>query len=211
MSASCPFGPSGQDVVRCDAVFTGTREEWLQKIIEVWRPFFARLKHGLPARIWISVGRPPSGRMTGICYPGKASDDGNPQLYVNPVISDSTRAAGVVVHQLCHVALGDRKHGNDFKRLATHAGLIGKMTETLEGPLFLQLMPAIIDRYGLYPHPALRQLHGLDKKPSQNRHLRARCLGCGYTVRVTQRWLNRAVPICPVPDCDEYASTMEVG
>ena len=52
-----------------DAIFEGGREAWLQKIIDIWRPYFLRLGHDLPTRIWISPGRPPSGRWTGARYP----------------------------------------------------------------------------------------------------------------------------------------------
>jgi hypothetical protein len=147
-----------------DAIFEGGREAWLQKIIDIWRPYFLRLGHDLATRIWISPGRPPSNRWTGACYPGAAGDDGNPHIFIHPVLSDSTRVAGVVVHQLCHVALGNRSHGPPFRRLARAMGLMGKMTETIEGPLFLAIMPATIDRIGPYPHPALRQLRRLDRK-----------------------------------------------
>ena len=66
------------------------------------------------------------------------------------MLDDSTRVAGTVVHQLCHVALGTRNHGAKFKALATAVGLVGKMTATVEGPLFLQVMQGIIDRIGPY-------------------------------------------------------------
>ena len=193
------------------AICEGNREAWLQKIVETWRPYFSRLGFELPPRIWISVGRPPNSRWTGACYPGEASDDGNPHIFVSPVISDSTRAAGVVVHQLCHVALGNRQHGPAFKKLATATGLIGKMTQSIEGPMFLQIMPGIVDRYGPYPHSALRQLRHLDRKPQGSRLLRVRCLQCGYAMRVTQRWLSAAIPTCPNTRCDSYGELMEVG
>jgi hypothetical protein len=54
--------------------------------------------------------------------------------------------AGTVGHQLCHAALGNRSHGAPFRALATATGLVGKMTQTIEGPLFLAIMPGIIDR-----------------------------------------------------------------
>jgi hypothetical protein len=123
-----------------DGVFEGTREAWLQKIVETWRPYFQRLGYRLPSRIWVSVGRPPSSRSTGVCYPPEASDDANPHIFIHPVLSDSTRVAGTVVHQLCHAALGNRWHGQHFKKLATAVGLVGRMTRTIEGPLFLQVI-----------------------------------------------------------------------
>jgi hypothetical protein len=75
-------------------------------------------------------------------------------------VSDSTRVAGTVGHQLCQAALGNRSHGARLRALATATGLVGKMTQTIEGPLFLALMPGIIDRIGPYPHAALRQIRG---------------------------------------------------
>jgi hypothetical protein len=47
--------------------------------------------------------------------------------------------------------------------LATATGLVGKMTQTVEGPMFLAIMPGIIDRIGPYPHTALRKIRGLEK------------------------------------------------
>jgi len=203
--------PSGRDPIRRVDVFRDNREAWLQHVITAWRPLFARVGHDPPARIDISVGRPPKSAWTGCYYPGAASDDGHPSIFVNPVIDDPVRVAGVVVHQLCHVAPGDRRHDLRFKWVAERVGLVGRSTATIEGPLFLQVVPGLVERYGPYPHAALRQLRGLDKKPPGSRLIRVRCLGCGYAMRVTQRWLDIAVPVCPNPRCDERGATMEVG
>jgi hypothetical protein len=200
-----------QDVMRWDAIFDGNREAWLQRVIDVWRPLFDRAGRELPTSIRVSVGRPPSGSHTGVYYPPDASDDGVASIFVHPVISDSTRAAGIVVHLLCHAALGDRKHGIMFRHLATRVGLIGPMRKTMEGPLFQQIMPFVIDRAGLYPHAALRQIKGLDKLPPGSRLIRARCLGCGYTLRAAQKWLSVGVPTCPNPRCEERGAPMEIG
>jgi hypothetical protein len=193
------------------ASYVGSREDWLQHIVDAWRPLFARLGYEVPATIHVSVGRPPRSAWTGACYPGIASDDGYPHLFVHPVLSDSTRVAGVVIHQLCHVAFGGtRTHGLQFRHLATAVGLIGKMTATMEGPHFLAVMPGIIDRYGPYPHAALRQLRGLDKT-SGTRLIRVRCPACGYLLRATQRWLKVGVPTCPNDRCPSYGEPMEIG
>jgi hypothetical protein len=199
------------DEITPDAVFEGSREAWLQKVIDAWRLVFSRQGYDLPARIWVSVGRPPSARWTGACYPGQASDDGNPHIFVHPVLSDSTRVAGVVVHQLCHVALGNRSHRPRFRRLATAVGLIAnKPTHTIEGPQFLTVMPRIIDRYGPYPHASLRQVRGLDKV-SGTRLIKITCPTCGYILRGTRRWLNTGVPACPNRRCPSFGEQMEVG
>jgi hypothetical protein len=203
------IAPVADDAVP-DAIFEGTREAWFQKIIDVWRPYFARVGFPLPARIWVSVGKPPRVSATGTCYPGAASDDGSPHIFVHPILSDPNRVAGTLVHQLCHAALGNRSHGSQFKTLATATGLVGKMTQTIEGPMFLTIMPGIIDRIGPYPHASLRQIRGLDKT-SNTRLIRINCPGCGYMLRGTQRWLRIAVPACPNPRCPNRDEQMEVG
>ena len=90
-------------------------------------------------------------------------------------------------------------------------GLVGKMTETIEGPMFFATMPAIIDRIGPYPHSALRQLRGLDRKLARTRLVRVHCAACGDLMRITQRWLMVAIPICPNPNCPSLGKPMEVG
>ena len=145
-----------------------------------------------------------------MCFPGEASDDGSPHIFVHLVLVDSTRVAGTVVHQLCHAALGNRSHGSRFRMLATATGLVGKMTQTVEGPMFLAIMPGIIDRIGPYPHTALRKIRGLEKT-SGTRLIRITCPGCGYLLRGTQRWLRTGVPTCPNPRCDNYGDVMEIG
>jgi hypothetical protein len=117
------------------------------------------------------------------------------------------------VHQLCHAALGSRSsHGLAFWRLATACGLIGPMTETIEGPLFVTvMMPAIIERIGPYPHAALRQIRGLDDPPKGSRLIGVTCPQCGYKMRVTRCWLRIATPLCPNPRCPSMGEEMEAG
>ena len=33
----------------------------------------------------------------------------------------------------------------------------------------------------------------------------------GYNLRVTNRWLTIAIPVCPNPQCDEQGEPMEIG
>ena len=41
-----------------------------------------------------------------------------------------------------------------------------------------------------------------DKKPQSTRLLKAECGECGYTVRVTKKWLEaKGAPICPCTSC----------
>jgi hypothetical protein len=196
-----------------DAFFSANREAWLGYVVNMWRPYFEHAGAPLPVRIYVSVGRPARDTSTGVCFPGEASDDGYPHIFIHPVISDSTRAAGTLVHQLCHAALGNRLHDAAFKRVATTVGLIGRMTRTVEGPFFVTLMvPAIVDRIGPYPNSSLRQLRNLEQPPrSKSRLLRVVCPQCGYRMRVAAAWLRVATPLCPNRKCPDFGHEMDVG
>jgi hypothetical protein len=200
--------PAGS--IEGDAFFSGTREAWLGYVVNAWRPYFERTEAPLPLRIYVSVGRPARGTSTGVCYPGEASDDGAPHIFIHPVIADNTRAAGVLVHQLCHAALGSRSHGHAFRRVATMVGLGGRMTKTVEGAWFVTvMMPDIVARIGPYPHAALRQLRRLEERPKRRRLIRVACPDCGYLIRVTKKWLLVAQPLCFNKDCPNFGQEME--
>jgi len=94
-------------------------------------------------------------------------------------------------------------------KLATATGLISKMTETGEGPMFEQLVLLIIDRHRLYPHPALKQSRGLDK--IGRRMSPSRCLGCRYTLRAAQKWLNVSIPTVRNRNATSKECPTEVG
>jgi hypothetical protein len=144
------------------------------------------------------------------CFPGYASDDGSPHIFVHPVIVDPYRVAGTVVHQCCHAALGSRSHGIMFRLVATKVGLVGKPTATIEGPLFHALVPKVIDKAGPYPHAALRQIRGMNP-PKKSRLVRAKCLRCGYVIRLAQKWIDLSHPLCPNKYCSNMGKEMEVG
>ena len=42
-------------LARRDEIFIATREEWLQRVVELWRPFFSRLGFELLTRVGISA------------------------------------------------------------------------------------------------------------------------------------------------------------
>jgi hypothetical protein len=89
--------------------------------------------------------------------------------------------------------------------------LVGKMTQTIEGPLFLAIVPGIhrpdwpLPTCRATPDPRARKDKG---HPSDQDHLpRMRLPG----LRGTQRWLRVAVPKCRKPRCGNYGDLMEIG
>jgi SprT-like family len=195
-------------------IFENTREAWLGRLVELFRPYFARVDYPLPQKVYVSVGFPPprSGRKAiGVCFPSVNSDDGNNHIFIHPKVDDPVKIGATVMHELCHVALDcEGGHGREFKKLATGCGLIGKMTETQAGPMFEQMMEAIIrDQIGPYPHAKLSMTE--KKRRQSSRQLLLQCLGCGYKLRGTRQWLRVWVPTCQDPDCPCYGEAFHVN
>lgn len=185
-----------------------TREDWLMRLADAVRPWFEDFDHTIPP-VRISIGFPSTGRNSkriGECWHSDASADHHSEIFIHPAMSDPMRIAGVVVHELCHAVLGpEAKHGPVFRKLATALGLEGKMTATTESDAFKHRIAPILDELGPYPGATLNALASGRKKQS-TRLIKCECPQCGYTVRTTNKWLDLAVPVCPVDE-----SEMAVG
>ncbi len=59
----------------------------------------------------------------------------------------------------------------------------------------LSLLRVGLVKVGKYPHSPL---DGSTEKKQKTNLLKAQCSECGYLVRVTQKWVDVAIPICPV-------------
>ena len=80
----------------------------------------------------------------------------------------------------------------------------------MPGDAFKARIEPVLRSVGEFPHAALN-FEGLRSgpKPQVGRLLKAQCGACGYTVRVTRRWLDvGGAPLCP---CNEEAMGVHVG
>lgn len=188
-----------------------SREQWLQALALALEPMFAQAKAKLPRHkvkahhitaegfaIRFTCGFPSNRKkFSGECWSSQASRDGHYEIFVTPKLDDALQVAGVIVHELIHAAVGtDAKHGPKFARVALALGLEGKMTATTTGAALAAQLRAITDRLGPYPHASLRELDP-DKKKQTTRLIKCECPECGYTARVTRKWLDVAPLHCP--------------
>lgn len=175
-----------------------TREEWLNFVMDEVRPVFKGISAPLPAKIRLSVGFTSNGyrgKAIGECWDSKASGDKNFEIFVKPDQDEAVRVAGILVHELVHAAVGiDHGHKLPFKRIAVQLGLEGKMTATTEGAAFKEMIAPILKRAGPLPHKRLSAYR--TKKKQGTRLLKCECEICGYTVRVTKKWLDAGAPRC---------------
>lgn len=184
------------------------REEWLMAIAAEMSPWFLELGLALP-RVRMAVGFTSRGKRSsrvGECWPPDHSADGTHEIFIAPTLDDPIRVAGTLAHELTHAAVGvDAKHGARFRRVALRIGLQGPMRATTEGPLFLERVEPILAAVGPLPHARLDWSSGPPKQST--RLLKAYCEHCGYTARITAKWLNSVgPPLCPtdgVPMIDE--------
>lgn len=176
-----------------------TREEWLSAAVEELRPVFDPI-NPLPEKIRVTCGF-PSVRSTalkkriGEHWSPKASEDQTHEILISPVLDDSVEVFAVLVHELAHAATDGDGHQGRFPATVRSLSLQGKPSQTYAGDAFKQRFKDLIDGLGPYPHAKLNV--GSHKKQS-TRMLKAVCPACGYTVRLTSKWLAVGLPICPV-------------
>lgn len=182
-----------------------TREEWLHAVKDQIAPKFKEIGAPLPDNIRLTCGFPSHGAtglkdfVAGQCWPPKQSGDQQYEILISPRLEDFP-AAETLVHELCHAADECKhEHKAPFVKIAKAMGLTGKMTSTKAGPELTASIERIMRAVGPYPHAPL-SVHEEDKKQT-TRMIKACCETCGYTCRVTRKWLEQdGPPICPAED-----------
>jgi hypothetical protein len=179
------------------------RQQWLEKATDALRQLFARKDYEVPQAVRVSVGWPKGshgkGRAIGQCWGYEGSTDKHNEIFISPEITtprNSVQVLGVLAHELAHATVGIAAgHKAAFKRCAEAVGLEGPMTATTEGAEFRQWAAGVIDRIGQIPAGGLS---AVTRKKQGTRLLKCECGDCGYTVRVTRKWVESAgEPICP--------------
>jgi len=145
----------------------GARESWLERAIAAVRPRFEALGYLLPDVIRVSVGwslqvSGENATILGVTISRKVTRDDVYQIYVSPMVDDAAYAVGILMHELCHVAVGcDKQHGPDFRTVAEGVGLVGpdgkpgQMTTALPGIVLAAELMTLTATMGDYPHKAV--------------------------------------------------------
>ena len=199
------------------------RELWLCQIAEVLLPLFEEQGFDNHPAVRIGVGFPTTGirgKAIGECHDASASKDGVHEVIISPRLDVSDEVAAVLAHELCHAYLQSSfpeehcGHGKKFKKLATSIGLTGPMRSTIPSNAFKRFLQPVLATLGEYPHGALGTTTPMimcGSKPQSARLKKVCCRACTYTMRVAQKWIDKAIPKCPSPDCDRFGEEMEVA
>jgi len=174
------------------------RESWLLEAIEQLRTDFDAVESEIPKKIHVTCGWPSTGgrpgkkQTIGECWPEDCSEDGYVEIFINPMINDSIKVLGVLVHELIH-ACGHNGHRGQFRVLAKALGLEGKMTATEVGEDLAKRLEDIIAPLGEYPHSKLTPLA---KKTQGTRMIKLLCPTCGWLARTSRKWIDLGLPTC---------------
>lgn len=183
-----------------------TREQWLASGVDYIRPLFTAVGYNVPA-VRVSVGFPRASRKAvGQCWKQSCAADGVSQIFISPISADGVEALDTLAHELVHAAIDPFPgHNGEFVKACKVVGLTnGKPTSAGAGPVLLAELKRIAAELGPYPHAALNPI---DVKKQTTRLRKVFCSDCGYTVRVTRKWLDAAgAPLCP---CNESTMTVE--
>jgi hypothetical protein len=173
------------------------RQQWLEFAVEAVRERFAAAGYVIPTEIRFAIGWPKRATTCGAvgeCWATSASSDRHAELFVSPELTEGARILNVLAHELVHATVGTAAgHRKPFKQCALKIGLQGPMRATTASPEFTAWAAALIQRIGPYPAGFLT-----DTPKQGTRMLKCECATCGYTVRITRKWLMLAgPPICP--------------
>jgi hypothetical protein len=146
----------------------------------------------------------------GECWsPTAAANKQTYQVFLNPRMTNPVQIAHTTIHELLHAVVGvECGHRGPFAKLARALGFAGQLTKSTWSPEAELLCRERLLKLGPYPRPSFDALQA-PKKKQKTRLLKVFC-DCGYTMRVTSKWLQVGIPCCPNPDCYAYEQEMAV-
>lgn len=182
------------------------REQWLNEAVTLLaRNHFKPQSLKVPEKLRVSVGFPRGSKAKassaiGQCWTPEASGDKHAEIFISPVLGDPARVMDVLVHELVHATVGNQEgHGKVFKKAAISVGLEGKMTATVASSALTEQIKGYLKLLPKFPHAELSPLDGLigsGPKKQGTRLLKCSCPDCGYTFRVTMKWVETGLPVC---------------
>lgn len=187
-----------------------TREQWLNAAIKRIRPLFRTAGKELPDNIRVSCGWPVGrvNKITGQIMSQEISESKHFEIFISPMLSDSVKVMGTLIHELVHATVGlDKGHSGEFKTLALRLGLTGKMTSTTIGEELNKTLGIIKNNLGEYPHGKVKI-----NKPRET-PTRVKLYSPvveGLHVLMSSKWLeSHGAPLCPysqreMVSCDPF-------
>jgi len=177
------------------------REDWLQKAAKELDPLLTEAG-GPSVEVHVSIGFPSKSslslkrRRIGECWDPSCSNDKKAQIFISPLLNDPVTVLATLLHEQIHASVGTKEgHKGLFRKVAKASGLEGKMTATVPGEKLTAKLVEISGRLGPLPHPNFDPSLKV-RKVAKTYLLKVECPECGYTIRVTQKWMDMGLPTC---------------
>jgi hypothetical protein len=147
--------------VLLNGVETRLREQWLEQASAFLIEHLTAC--GLSAvQVRVSCGWPSSGGMgqakmvIGQCFPATVCQDGIPQIFISPRLSDPIEVLATLLHELVHASVGCQfGHRKPFSQAARKVGLDGPPTATVVSDTLRPILQTYVEQVGAYPHAAI--------------------------------------------------------
>lgn len=176
-----------------------TRESWLLAAVDELRPLFYKINAPLPENIRVTMSLTKGKNILAVCYDPKASADGAHEILIRMSAQEPIEVVDYLAHELVHAAVGcSEGHKGRFKSVALALGLEGRMKSARAGEELRMDLERIVKKLGEFPHAALNLDGTVSSGPKRQGTRMKKCLceECGYTVRVSQKWLDEGTPHC---------------
>lgn len=178
-----------------------TREEYLHAAIKAIRPEFERQGSPLPKVIRAGMCPPHSAKQSAIGFAWHAGNSKNErEIWISATISDELQILGVLVHELCHIALPvGTGHGPKFKALGTKMLLTGVPTCMGSGsPEFAAFWKPLRAALGAFPAGSFPRGTTMAKPQPSAKHKNVNCPVCGFHAKVLVDQMDLGRLRCPV-------------
>ena len=178
-----------------------TRQEWLDQAIVLLAVEGLKLP-----KYRATIGLPSSGgfshkkRTIGQCFYPECSADKTTEIMISPTRDKPMEILETTAHEMVHGTLGAGfGHGPKFRALATSIGLVGKMTATEPGPVFIARTKMILKTLGDFPHRKINVDVG--RKKQSTRMVKVTCMDCGMVFRTSNKWIEASYDVMDCPIC----------
>lgn len=186
---------------------TLNRESWLNHLTEQYiRPHFESKGYTIPEGIKYSCSFSTKGAfkrkgqkrfVAGQCISNRDSQGNhrNFEIVIVPNEANSIEVLDTLIHELCHATVGlNEGHGKVFDNCSKAVGLEGKPTSNYATEALKVLLTQWVAEAGEYPHESLQ----VNMRKQSTRLHKCDCYACGYTMRISSKWLKLATPRCPL-------------
>ena len=184
------------------------RQEWIEAAVVLFREHFAANWWTVPDKVRVSMGFPigvkDGKRKLGQCFHAVHSADGHSEIFLSPDHRGTQEVLETIAHELIHATVENPNppegykpvgHKGTFKVCALAIGFKAPMASTPADEKMLDFCKLVTDKIGEFPAGVLSMAK---RKKKATYLLKCMCESCGYTARVTAKWIDKAgEPICP--------------